>query len=255
MADFSFVCTACQKTLTVDESLVGRDVACPFCSHVMTVPRMRAHLTVKGRPASREVKQADQAAPENLTGLADINAFGDERGNLVVRRRRWVFVQQILAAIGMLLTLVVVVVVAYRFFDARETRKRNLAEAFLNQEEAQEIRRQQRMKARQVNLGARQKQGVWSLTDDDCYRLWRALMVCYPGGREAQAQFDAWVAYDSETYGLFSEVFGQIRKPADIEPACQRLVGMSLGMQGIKAKLPSLQAFRQVALQSLADPD
>ena len=255
MADITFACTACGKTLAIDESLVGQDVACPACSRVMTVPRRRAPLTVKGRPEKRAADSGAQAAPEKLSGLADINAFGNEREHLVLRRRRWTLVWQILAAIGMLATLVVVVSVAYRFFDSRETRKRAIVETALRQEERQELRHRQQLEARQMNLAARRKQGVWSLDDAACARFWRALNTCYPARQEAQARFDFWVSCDADTYGLFSEVFRQIRSPGDIETACQRLAGFSLGLQGESARLPPLAEFRALARESLAETE
>ena len=254
MADITFPCTVCQKPLAVDESLVGQDVACPACTHVMTVPRVRAPLAVKGRPAATGgARPATPPVSENLSGLAEVDAFGEDRGQLVRRRRRWMLAGQIVAAAGMLATLVAVIYAGYRFFDARETRKNQAAEALLRQEQAQDLRRRQRNEAQRLNAAARHKQGVWSLTDEVCYRLWRVLNACYPIPQEAQARFDFWVACDAETHGLFSECYASLRSPADIEPACQRLAGFALGLQGAPARLPPLAEFRALAQASLSD--
>ena len=254
MADITFPCTVCQKPLAVDESLVGQDVACPACTHVMTVPRVRAPLAVKGRTAATGgARPATPPVSENLSGLAEVDAFGEDRGQLVRRRRRWMLAGQIVAAAGMLATLVAVIYAGYRFFDARETRKNQAAEALLRQEQAQDLRRRQRNEAQRLNAAARHKQGVWSLTDEVCYRLWRVLNACYPIPQEAQARFDFWVACDAETHGLFSECYASLRSPADIEPACQRLAGFVLGLQGAPARLPPLAEFRALAQASLSD--
>lgn len=252
MAEVTYACTACRKTLTVDDGLVGQDVACPACAHVMTVPRVRAPLAVKGRDGARRgTPPQAQAANENLSGLSEVDAFGGEREQLVVRRRRWQLAWQILAAVGMLATIVVVVYAGYRFFDARESRKRQAAEAFLRQEQRQELRRRQRIEARQLNAAARQQHAGWSLSDDACYRLWRALNTRCSVRQDAQARFDFWVSCDAGTHGLFSEVFGGLKSPADIEAACQRLAGFSLGLQGDPARLPPLAEFRALARLSL----
>ena len=63
------------------------------------------------------------------------------------------------------------------------------------------------------------------------------------------------MAFDADTYGLFSEVFGQIRAPGDIETACQRLAGFALGLQGETARLPPLAEFRALARESLAETE
>jgi len=256
MADITFPCTVCQKPLVVDESLVGQDVACPACNHVMTVPRVRAPLAVKGRTAATgSARPATPPVSENLSGLAGVDAFGEDRGQLVRRRRRWMLAGQILAAAGMLATLVAVIYAGYRFFDARETRKHQTAEAFLRQEQAQELRRRQRNEARRLNAAARHKQGVWSLTDEVCYRLWHVLNACHPVPQEAQARFDFWVTCDAETHGLFSECYAALRSPADIEPACQRLAGFALGLQGAPVRLPPLAEFRELARLSLTETE
>jgi DNA-directed RNA polymerase subunit RPC12/RpoP len=251
MAELSYICTACQKDLTVDESLAGQDVACPTCAHVMTVPRIRAKLTMKGHQAASSKAKKRETKPENFSGLADVNVFGDEREDIVLRKRRWALGQQALASVGMLVTIAVVVYFAYRFYDARETRKKNHALAIIHQEEAAELRHAQRVTAKDLSRLARNKHGFWSLSDEESFRLWRALNHVYPA-QQARARLDAWVQYDAESFGLFSEAFGQIQNPAAIEGACQRLAGMSLGLSPEMAQLPPLDEFRQLAMLKLA---
>lgn len=253
MAEITFACTACHKTLTVDDALVGQDVACPACAHVMTVPRARAALTVKGRPGAQGgARPASRPeAPEDLSALAEVDAFGEERGHLVVRRRRWMLAWQIIAAAGMLATIAVLVYAGFRVSDAREARKRRQAEAVLRQEQAQELRRRQHLDARRLNAVARQKHADWSLSDEECFRLWRALNTRFPVRQEAQSRFDFWVDCDAVMHGLFSEVFSGLQSPADIEAACQRLAGYSLGLKGEPAGLPPLAEFRELARLAL----
>ncbi len=251
MADLSYRCTACQKDLTVDESLAGQDVACPACAHVMTVPRVRAKLAMKGHKAASSKAKNRETQPENFSGLADVNVFGDEREGIVMRKRRWALAQQALASVGMLVTIAVVVYLAYRFYDARETRKKLNALAIIQQEEAAKLRHAQRVTAKEMSSQARNKHGFWSLSDEECFRLWRALNLMYPA-QQARARMDAWVQYDAEVCGLFSEAFGQIENSAAIEGACQRLAGMSLGLSPEKAQLPPLDEFRHLAALKLA---
>ena len=253
MGETTFTCPVCQKSLVADEQLVGQDLPCPVCGHLMTVPRVRAALSVKGRPAATGGAQpAVSSAPENLSELAEVDAFGEDREQIVRARRRWMFAVKLLTAIGMLGTLVVVVYAGYRFFDAREARKRQIEAAFMQQEEAQNLRRRQLLDARRMNAAAKQ-QGYWILTDDMCYRLWRTISLHSSTPQEAQAQFDAWVAYDTVTHGLFSECFATLKSSADIEPACQRLAGFALGRQGPPARMPPLAQFRELARLMLAD--
>ena len=258
MGETTFSCPVCQKSLVADEQLVGQDLPCPVCGHLMTVPRVRTALSIKGRPAPAAADGARQAAsppaPENLSVLAEVDAFGEDREQIVRARRRWMLAVQLLTAIAMLGTLVVVVYAGYRFLDARETRKRQIEESFLQQKEAQNLRRRQRSEAQRLNSAAK-RQGYWNLTDEMCYRLWRAISLQTTTPQAAKARFDAWVACDTATHGLFSECFAALKSPAEIEPACQRLAGFALGLQGSPARMPPLAEFRELARLALAETD
>ena len=256
MADATFVCQACGKELSVDEALIGRDVACPTCAHVMTVPRVRSKLMVKGRQNAKrsQAAQAD-SVPENLSGLSDVHAFGDERETIILRKRRWAFAQQVLASHGILATLGVIGYGFWRFYDAHETKKQNNAEALIQMEEANNLRRTQRGEAKRLDQQALRQNSYWNLSEHECYRLWRALHELHPVQAQAQQRFNAWVARDIALYGLFSELFAQAQSPAAIEPACQRLAGMTMGLSPVPVELPPLDEFRRLIVAKLAVDD
>lgn len=251
MAEATFVCQACGKELSVDETLIGQDVACPTCAHVMTVPRVRSKLAVKGRQERHPHVSNAGSMPENLSELADVHAFGDDRETIILRKRRWAFAQQLLSALGILATLGVIGYAFWRFYDAHETKKRNNAEAVIRMEEASNLRRVQRNEAKRLAEQARRQNAYWRLSDAECYRLWVALCSLHPVQAEAQKSFEVWVARDAALYGLFSEQFEQIQSLAAIEPACQRLAGMAMGLSAVPTTLPPLNEFRQLMVAKL----
>ena len=251
MADITYHCKGCQQELSVSDEWCGKDLACPTCGCVMTVPRARTRIALRGRPSAQSATARADDAPENLSDLAEIDAFGAEREAVINRKRQWALARQITASIGMLLTVVVVVYVAYRFYDARETRKRRIAEDFLRQKEVSAAHQAIRVEARELLRKARSSQPDWYLAENDVYLLWRALTDLYPDRKQAQARFQAWVELDGAMSGLFSEVYGQLQTPGAIEIGCQRLAGFALGLVGESAPLPPLDEFRRLAALKL----
>lgn len=246
MAKITFQCNACEADLEVEESLAEQDITCSMCGRAMTVPRIRTAITVKGR-ADRTADAATSAGDsDDLAGLSDVNAFGDERLTKIRRRRRWAAVQQIAALFGILATVALVGFGAWRFYAAREAVKHRNAEELLRQKEAAELRRTQRNEAQRLSAGARSLTAYWQLTDNDSYLMWRALSQMHPESAEAHRKFAAWVEHDDALHGLFSRSFAAIRRPEDIEPACQRLAGLALGLSSGSALLPPLDEFRQM---------
>lgn len=253
MGDISYMCMACRKGLKVDAELAGQDVACPACGQVMTVPRERQKLTFKEpRPtrASRD-PAAKAAGPDDLSALADIHAFGDDREQFIRHRRLWATVRRVCVLLGLLLSLIGVGYGAWRFYDARESRKRLNAAALAQQEAARQLLHTQRVESRRLSDVARRLNPYWALSDAECFLLWRALNTIHSGAA-AEKAFREWVACDLALYGAFSEQLTRIQDAKAIEPACQWLAGVAMGLHAMAAPMPPLDRFRALAAARLA---
>ncbi|NLF22049.1 MAG: hypothetical protein GX590_02720 [Lentisphaerae bacterium] len=253
MGDISFACRACRKELEVEAGLAGQDVACPACGQVMTVPRERQKLTFKGQRSARAPGGAVESAAgeEDLSALSDIHAFEGDRERFIQRRRWWAAVRRVCVLLGLLLSLIGVGYGAWRFYDARDTRQRQAAAALARQEEARALRQTQQRESRRLSAAARRENPYWKLSDGEGDLLWRALNTLHRSAA-AEKAFHDWVACDRELFGAFSEQLARIQDADAIEPACQWLAGIALGLRGAPAPLPPLDRFRELAAARLA---
>ncbi len=256
MPDVTFTCEHCGQPLAADDEHVGHDIACPSCGNAMTVPRARAQLKIKGRGTTRATAARAEPA-ENLSSLAVVTAFGDERAALLARRRRARMLMQTIAATGMTAMLLAVGIAGWRMHQRQKAdRRRRAAE---DQRQLAEDARQRalRSEAAAMNHKARERDPWWSLTNEDCYELWRCLNDLAGNRADAGAWFDEWVRADAEMCGLLCEQFRLVARPDDIEPACLRLAGAAFGLHNdgqTAVPLPWLARFRQAAARKVTPP-
>jgi len=52
MPEFKFACSHCQQRLQVDETLGGRQIQCPACKHLITIPLSPSQLAAGQKPLS-----------------------------------------------------------------------------------------------------------------------------------------------------------------------------------------------------------
>ncbi len=248
-ATISFNCLGCQEELEADASMAGQDLPCPACGKVMTVPRQRGRLAIKGA-AKKQPKVPAGAGPtttqsDNLSELADVHAFGEEREDIIRRRRMIAIAKQVLVLISLLASLVAVGYGVWRFYDARETIKRQNQEELMRRQDASNRRSELQREARQLDYEASRMNSRWKLTGGLGYLFLRELTSYHGAGGAAKAH-KRWVEWDSTLHGAIMEALRSVSKPEDIEPALQTVIGVAMGMGDEPAQLPPLDELRYI---------
>jgi len=71
MSVFKWNCHHCQQSLKCDETLSGKQIVCPFCKHILTVP------PAPGQPTARNINPESGSGfvpPKKAGGFRIINS-------------------------------------------------------------------------------------------------------------------------------------------------------------------------------------
>lgn len=254
MATYDFTCDFCKQTITVDAALVGEDMPCPSCGATVTVPRQREKLALKGRaqPAGGRLT-VERGSSDNLSSLANVKAFGDDRAVVRSRERLHSLLRQVLAGAIILALLGGGAAIGLRM-QARKQDERQRREAVAAQRRAQEKQLADlRREVPEMNRAARARNPYWTMPDETCLDFWLTLNAELGNRAAARQEFDRWVETDAALCGLLAEQYALVIRGEDLELACLRLTGMAFGLHG--DPVPSLHWidwFRRVAQARLA---
>ncbi|MDD5705683.1 MAG: hypothetical protein PHR35_07140, partial [Kiritimatiellae bacterium] len=193
---------------------------------------------------------------ENLAAVAEGAIFAARRRVRSRRHRMLSWLTQLLTAAGMLATLALVAHLVVRHITRRVSAERQRTSARLEQERQAARQASLRQQAPTLNDAARQRCPDWALTDESCYELLLSLNTVADGDSAlTRLWFDEWVQADTALCGLLGAHYQRIERASEIEPACQRLAGMTIGLSGEDASLAWMERFREaVACKLKARP-